>query len=391
MRTVSILGSTGSVGANTVDVFLAHPGQYDVQVLTANTNVGLLARQARQLRAKQAVIAQDHLYQDLKNALSGTGIECAAGLEAVTDAAARPASWVMAAIVGMAGLKPVLAAVGQGTHVAIANKEPLVAAGPLVMQAARESGATLLPVDSEHNALFQVFEPENKDSIEKLVLTASGGPFRTATAEQMQKATPEQALNHPNWSMGRKISIDSATMANKALEVIEASYLFGIDADRIEVLVHPQSIVHSMISYADGSILAQMGASDMRTPIANALGWPGRINTPGRKLDIKELSTLTFEPVDHQKFPFVQMAYDTLADGPEACLTMNAANETAVAAFLDGSIAFTDIYRTVADVLESWQVCDLSTLDDIMALDNAVRLETQACIENQPTGKQNAL
>ena len=373
MRNVSILGSTGSVGRNTVDLLSHHEGIYRVNVLTAHSNVTLLAEQARALKARKAVIGDENLYAQLKELLAGTGIECAAGREAIIAAAAEPADWTMAAIVGMAGLEPIMAAIGQGKCVAIANKEPLVAAGPLVIAAARQSGATLLPVDSEHNAIFQVFEPENRAAIARIVLTASGGPFRRWTAAQMESATPEQAVAHPNWAMGAKISVDSATMMNKALEVIEAGYLFALPPEQIDVLVHPQSIIHSMVEYADGSFLAQLGAPDMRTPIANALGWPGRIATSGMKLDLAALKRLDFESLDAARFPAVGLAYEAMRAGPAACVTLNAANEVAVQAFLDRRIGFTDIIRVVQAVLDTTQMIDLSGLSDMLSFDRAVR------------------
>ncbi len=380
MKTVSILGSTGSVGRNTVDLLIHHAGRYQVNALTAQSNVALLAEQARALNARKAVIGDETLYTALKDLLSGTGIECAAGRPAIIAAAADRADWVMAAIVGMAGLEPILAAIGQGGCVAIANKEPLVAAGPLVIAAAKKSGATLLPVDSEHNAIFQVFESENRAGIARIVLTASGGPFRTWTTDQMSAATPEQAVAHPNWSMGAKISVDSATMMNKALEVIEARYLFDLPPEQIDVLVHPQSVIHSMVEYVDGSFLAQLGAPDMRTPIANALGWPERIATSGLRLDLAALKRLDFEKLDEGRFPSVGLAYDAIRAGPAACVTLNAANEIAVQAFLDRKIGFMDIIRTVQAVMDSTPVIDLSGLNDMLSFDQSVRETTTGYI-----------
>ena len=383
VKTVSILGSTGSIGRSTADLLRHHRDLYRVAALTAHSNVALLAEQAVDLKASLAVIGDETLYDDLKARLSGTGIECAAGRAAVIDAARRPADWVMAAIVGMAGLEPLLAAIAQGTCVAIANKEPLVAAGPLVIAAAKAAGATLLPVDSEHNAVFQVFEPENREQIERIVLTASGGPFRQWSAEQMAAATPQQAVAHPNWSMGAKISVDSASMMNKALEDIEARYLFDLPPEKIDVLVHPQSIIHSMVEYADGSFLAQLGAPDMRTPIANALGWPGRIATSGLRLDLTRLKQLDFEPLDHVRFPAVGLAYDSLRAGQAACVTFNAANEVAVQAFLDGQISFPAIVGTVRAALDGMERVDLSGLADILSLDHAVRRQTADYIQSK--------
>lgn len=380
VRTVSILGSTGSVGRSTVDLLQHHSNEYRVNVLTAHRNVKLLAEQADALNARKAVIGDVSLYNELRSLLSHTDIQVDAGRAAIIKAAVEPADWIMAAIVGMAGLEPILAAIGQGTCVAIANKEPLVSAGKLVIEAARKSGATLLPVDSEHNAVFQVFDNENKNGIERIVLTASGGPFRTWSFEQMEAATPEQAVAHPNWSMGAKISVDSASMMNKALEVIEASYLFDMPPEKIDVLVHPQSVVHSMVEYNDGSFLAQLGAPDMRTPISNALGWPKRIATSGQKLDLAALKRLDFEPLDNKKFPSVNLAYQCLRAGQAACIVLNASNEVAVQAFLDREIGFNDIIRTIQAMLEQVPQPEMSTLDDILSFDESVRDATKSYI-----------
>lgn len=373
MKTISILGSTGSVGRSTVDLILSQKQDFAVQVLTAQSNVDLLADQAVQLNAKRAVIGDEKLYDSLKAKLSDTAIEVAAGRQAVIEAGAYPAQCIMAAIVGMAGLEPLMKALAQGNVVAIANKEPLVAAGPLVKAAAQKFGATILPVDSEHNAIFQVFEPENKSTIERLILTASGGPFRTWTKEQMAAATPAQAVAHPNWSMGDKISVDSASMMNKALEVIEAHYLFDMPHDKIDVLVHPQSTIHSMVEYADGSFLAQLGAPDMKTPIAYALAWPQRMKTSGARLDLTQLKRLDFEPMDHDKFPLLGLAYECLKVGQSACLTFNAANEVAVAAFLSERIGFSDVYNVVSAALAQDRPSNLQGLEDILLLDHTVR------------------
>lgn len=380
VRTVSILGSTGSVGRSTVDLIQHHPDDFRINVLTAQSNVQLLAEQADALNARKAVIGDVSLYNELSSLLAHTDIQVDAGRAAIIKAAAEPADWIMAAIVGMAGLEPILAAIGQGTYVAIANKEPLVAAGPMVIEAARKSGATLLPVDSEHNAVFQVFEKANASSVERIVLTASGGPFRTWSIEQMEQATPEQAVAHPNWSMGAKISVDSASMMNKALEVIEASYLFDMPPEKIDVLVHPQSVVHSMVEYNDGSFLAQLGAPDMRTPISNCLGWPNRITTSGQKLDLATLKRLDFEPLDAKKFPAVDLAYRCLRAGQAACITFSAANEVAVQAFLDREIGFNDIVRTVQEMVDRIPPQTISTLDDVLAFDQAVREATKSYI-----------
>lgn len=388
LKTVSILGATGSIGRSTVDLLKAHRERYDVNVLTAQSNVELLAEQARELRARKAVIGDEALFATLKDRLAGTGIACAAGRKAIIEAAADPADWTMAAIVGMAGLEPILAAIGQGGCVAIANKEPLVAAGKLVIAEARKHGTALLPVDSEHNAVFQVFEPENRSGIERIVLTASGGPFRTWTLAQMEQATPEQAVAHPNWSMGAKISVDSASMMNKALEVIEASYLFDMPPEKIDVLVHPQSIIHSMVEYADGSFLAQLGAPDMRTPIANALGWPGRIATSGQKLDLKTLKRLDFEALDSVRFPAVGLAYDCLQAGPGACLAFNAANEVAVQAFLDRKIGFLQIVDIVRAVLDFTKFDQLTDLQGIISFDHSVRQAAKSYILSEAASEK---
>lgn len=393
MKTISILGSTGSVGRSTVDLLSHHRDEYRVNVLTAQSNVGLLAEQAQELNARKAVIGDVSLYNELSSLLGHTDIQIDAGRPAIIKAAAEPADWIMAAIVGMAGLEPLLAAISQGTCVAIANKEPLVAAGPLVMEAARKAGATLLPVDSEHNAVFQVFEKDNKSAIERIVLTASGGPFRTWSVEDMAKATPEQAIAHPNWSMGAKISVDSATMMNKALEIIEASYLFDLPPEKIDVICHPQSVIHSMVEYNDGSFLAQLGAPDMRTPIANALGWPGRIATSGLKLDLATLKRLDFEPMDREKFPAIELAYECLRRSPEtrmgACIAFNAANEVAVQSFLERKIGFSGIIETVRHIMGSINLPSLTGLDSILAFDRSVREATSDYINHRTSFSQN--
>lgn len=380
IKTVSIFGSTGSVGQNTIKVLQAQEAEYDIQVLSAYNNVKLLAEQARSLKAKHAVIGDETQYEKLKQFLADTDIEVSAGEEALVEAASIPADWIMAAIVGMAGLRPLMAAIKQGKTVAIANKEPLVAAGPLVLETAKASGTTILPIDSEHNAIFQVFESKNRDSIEKIILTASGGPFRTHTIDQMAMMTPEQALDHPTWDMGAKISIDSATMMNKALEVIEAQRLFDMKPKQIDVLVHPQSLIHSMVQYEDGSLLAQMGAADMCTPITYALGYPNRLPSPGEKLDLTQLRQLDFEPVDRERFPFVQTAYDCLESGLASCITMNAANEVAVEAFLNHKIAFLDIYNLVLDMLSKCESRPLNSLKEILSYDSFVRRQANSCI-----------
>ena len=353
-RGVTILGSTGSVGQSTVDLIARDPASYRVEALVARSSVELLAEQARRLRARLAVVADAERYQALKAALAGTSIEVAAGPEAVIEAAERPAEWVMAAVVGFAGLAPTLAAARRGAMVALANKEALVCAGRLLMDAIEQSGGVLLPVDSEHNAIFQVFDPDQHRAVDKLILTASGGPFRNWSLADMADVTPEQALAHPNWDMGDKISIDSATMMNKGLELIEAQLLFGLPEEQVDIVVHPQSVIHSMVAYRDGSVLAQLGTADMRIPISHALGWPARIDGPSAKLDFMSIPALTFERPDSGRFPSLRLAREALVTGGYAPIVLNAANEAAVAAFLARRIRFLDIARIVEDVMAGW-------------------------------------
>ncbi len=374
-RSVTILGSTGSVGQSTVDLIARDPASYLVEALVAGSSVELLAEQARRLRAKLAVVADPDRYRALKEALAGTSIVAAAGPEAVTEAASRPAEWVMAAVVGFAGLAPTLTAARRGAIVALANKEALVCAGRLLIEAVEESGGVLLPVDSEHNAIFQVFEPQQRQAIDRLILTASGGPFRNWSLADMADATPKQALAHPNWDMGDKISIDSATLMNKGLELIEAHLLFRLPAEKIEIIVHPQSVIHSMVGYRDGSVLAQLGTQDMRVPISYALGWPSRIDGPAARLDFANLSALTFEAPDSGRFPSLRLAREALATGGLASIVLNAANEAAVAAFLARRIGFLDIARIVEDVLVGWEgaITMLESLQHAQATDLEAR------------------
>jgi 1-deoxy-D-xylulose-5-phosphate reductoisomerase len=372
-RKITILGSTGSIGCNTLDLIQRSPEAYEVESLTANKNVDLLAAQARETNARLAVIADESLYPALKEALSGTSIEVGAGASAVIEAASRPADWVMAAIVGAAGLEPTLTAVRRGVAVALANKECLVCAGDLMLSEIAASGATLLPVDSEHNAIFQVFEFDQRPAIEKIILTASGGPFWNTSSEKMAKATPAEAIAHPNWDMGAKISVDSATMMNKGLELIEAHYLFAMEEDRIDVLVHVQSIVHSLVAYVDGSVLAQLGSPDMRTPIAYALGWPNRIPAPSPKLDLASVGTLNFEKPDSSRFPAIELARQSLRDGGAAPTVLNAANEIAVAAFLQDKVGFLDIARIVENTLGKLSGITAGSLEDVISVDNEAR------------------
>ena len=383
-RSVTILGSTGSVGCNTIDLIRRHPDSFTVEALTANNSVALLAEQARALRPRLAVVADPKGYEDLKDALAGTGIECAAGPAAVVEAAARPAEWVMAAIVGAAGLEPTLAAVRRGVIVALANKECLVSAGDVMMAEVRGHSATLLPVDSEHSAIFQVFEFDRADKVDRIILTASGGPFLGMDLADMAGVTPEQAVAHPNWDMGAKISVDSATMMNKGLELIEAYHLFPVPEDRIEILVHPQSVVHSMVAYVDGSVLAQMGTPDMRTPIAFALGWPERMAAPATRLALEKIGDLTFEAPDPARFPALRVARHALQTGGGAPTILNAANEVAVQSFLSGRIGFLDIVRIVEQTLETAPNGKLENLDDVGEADGAARRIARRFISDGP-------
>jgi len=372
-RTVTVLGSTGSVGTQTVELLAAAPNSFQVRALVGGRNAALLAEQAVALKAGRAVIADPAQYAALRQALSGTGIDTAAGPEAVVEAAALPADWTMAAITGAAGLAPTLAAIRRGAVVALANKEALVCAGELMLHAVRDAGATLLPVDSEHNAIFQALEHANRGAVEKIVLTASGGPFRTATREEMAKATPDMARKHPVWSMGAKISIDSATLMNKGLELIEAARLFALDEPEIGVLVHPQSVIHGLVYYRDGSVLAQLGSPDMRIPIAHTLAWPSRMTTSSPRLDLASLARLDFMEPDTERFPALRLARDALCAGGGAPAILNAANEIAVEAFLQRRIGFLDIAGTVADVLDAMGTRTADTLDEVVALDAAAR------------------
>jgi 1-deoxy-D-xylulose-5-phosphate reductoisomerase len=351
-RTVSILGSTGSVGVSTLDLFEALGGPIRLKALTGGRNAALLAEQALRWRPEVAVIADPRGRDELAQRLQGSGVAVEAGEGAVKSAAALPADWVMSAIVGIAGLAPTLAAIDAGAVVALANKESLVCAGPALLRRARLSGGAVIPVDSEHSAIFQALDPRQAAQVSRLILTASGGPFRTWSAERMAAATPEEAVAHPNWDMGRKISVDSATMMNKGLEMIEAAYLFGVDADRIDVLVHPESIIHSLVEYADGSSLAQLGAPDMRTPIAVAFAWPDRVVWPAPRLDLGQLGRLTFEPPDMERFPALDLARQALKAGGPAPGLLNAANEVAVEAFLDRRIGYLDIAAIVSETLD---------------------------------------
>ncbi len=355
-RRVTVLGSTGSVGSSTLDLMAraeeTGTGAFEVEALTGGANIARLVEQARQWKPRIAVTADPARLNELRDALAGTGVEAAAGDEAVVEAAARPADWIMASIVGSAGLRSAWAAAANGGVLALANKESLVCCGPALMQRVRAAGGRLIPVDSEHSAIFQVFPADAPHQVEKLILTASGGPFRQTPLERMRAVTPREAVAHPNWSMGAKISVDSATMANKGLEMIEAAYLFGMPAERIDVVVHPESIIHSLVEYVDGSTLAQMGPPDMRTPIACALAWPERIAWPAPKLDLAALGKLTFEAPDETRFPALSLARQALTEGGAAPAIFNAANEVAAWAFLDGRLGFLNIAAVVAETLD---------------------------------------
>ena len=383
-RSITVLGSTGSVGTQTIDLIAANPGRYRVRALIAGRNVVLLAQQARQLGAEVAVLADPAGHGALRAALAGTGIRCACGPDEVVAAAGLGADWTMAAITGAAGLPPTLAAIRAGGVVALANKEALVCAGEVMLAAVRTHGATLLPVDSEHNAIFQSMADGNRGGIEKIVLTASGGPFRTASREEMARATPEAALCHPVWSMGAKISIDSATMMNKALEIIEAARLFDLPSDRIGVLIHPQSVIHGLVHYTDGSVLAQLGSPDMRVPIAHTLAWPGRIATHAPRLDLAALGRLEFAEPDIQRFPALRLAREALAAGGGASAIMSAANEVAVEAFLARRIGFLDIVALVEQVMQTLGAPPADTLDAVLALDAAARVAATSAIAARP-------
>ncbi|PTD26722.1 MULTISPECIES: 1-deoxy-D-xylulose-5-phosphate reductoisomerase [Sphingomonas] len=383
MRTVSILGATGSVGTSTLDLIDRNRDAFEVVALTAHSDVKGLADAARRTRARFAAIGDAALGAALAEALAGTGIETGAGEGALIEAAARDADWTMAAIVGCAGLKPVMAALKRGATVALANKESLVSAGDLMTLAARTHGATLLPVDSEHNAIFQCLDRDRLDKVRRIILTASGGPFRTWSPAEMAGVTPERAVKHPNWSMGAKISIDSATMMNKGLELIEAHHLFPVGHERIDILVHPQSVIHSMVEYVDGSTLAQLGTPDMRTPIAHALAWPQRMAAPAERLDLARIGSLSFEAPDPVRFPALALARAAVEAGGARPAILNAANEQAVAAFLGRRIAFLDIAAIVAKVLDSYDPSSPTSLDEVFAIDAEARRLATAMMEEK--------
>ena len=372
-RRISILGATGSVGQSTLDLVGRSPDRFEVAALTANTNVVALAKAARRTGARLAVVADKSRLGELEDALSGSGCRAAAGADGLAEAASGETDWVMAAIVGCAGLVPTMAAVEAGKTVALANKEALVTAGSLMTDAARRSGATLLPVDSEHNAIFQCLAGSSRDDISRLVLTASGGPFRDWPLERMAAATPAQAVAHPRWSMGAKISVDSATLMNTGLEVIEAHHLFGLPSDRIDIVVHPQSVVHSLVEFIDGSMLAQLGTADMRIPIAFTLAWPERMETPSERLSLAETGRLDFEIPDLERFPALRLARAALEAGGGAAIVLNAANEIAVEAFLGGTIGFCDIARLVEQALGKFDAPAPASIAEVVALDSESR------------------
>jgi len=373
MKTVSVLGSTGSIGCSTVDLLLQAPGQFRTGALVGGRNVARLAEQARALGAQRAVIADEKLLPELEALLAGSGVETAGGREAVIEAAALPVDWTMAAITGATGLEPTLAAVRNGRSVALANKEALVCAGDVMLRAVADAGATLLPVDSEHNAVFQSMADKQADEVEQIILTASGGPFRRASLEEMEKAPLEAALKHPTWTMGAKITIDSATMFNKGLELIEAARLFNVTEDRLGVVVHPQSVVHGMVQYTDGSIVAQLGSADMRIPIAHTLAWPQRMPTNSPRLDLATLARLDFEAPDEVRFPALRLARESLRTGGAMPAILSGANEIAVEAFLKREIGFLDIARIVEDVMQSIGAQRADTLEEVLHWDSEAR------------------
>ena len=377
VRSVTILGATGSIGASTLDLIKREPGRYRVESITARRNAAALGKIAREVGARHAVVADHAAYRELKDALSGSRIEAAAGEDALVEAAQRPADWVMAAISGSVGLKPTLAAVERGATVALANKECLVCAGGLFMRRAATTGATVLPVDSEHNAVFQALGAGNRADVKRAILTASGGPFRTWSKEAIKAATPEQALRHPNWVMGPKVTIDSATLMNKGLEIIEAHHLFSLKSEEIDVLVHPQSVVHGLVEFRDGSVVAQLGSPDMRIPIAHCLAWPRRIDGPAARLDLAALRELTFEAPDLERFPALAIARHAMETGGAAPTVLNAADEVAVGEFIAGRISFPAITALVEATLDvaagRGLLAEPAGIDAALAVDHIAR------------------
>ncbi|MFA6265404.1 MAG: 1-deoxy-D-xylulose-5-phosphate reductoisomerase [Pseudolabrys sp.] len=387
VRSVSILGATGSIGSSTIDLIKREPDRFRVEAVTANRNAAALARIARDVGARIAVLADVDGYAELKGALAGTGIEAAAGEAGLIEAAQRPADWVMAAIAGAVGLKPTMAAIERGATVALANKECLVCAGSVFMRRAKASGATVLPVDSEHNAIFQALGAGRREDVSRVILTASGGPFRTWTLEQINAATPDQALKHPNWSMGPKVTIDSATLMNKGLEVIEAHHLFSLEPDEIEVLVHPQSVVHGMVEFRDGSVVAQLGPADMRVPIAHCLAFPERIDGPVPRLDLAALRELTFENPDLRRFPALGLARQAMVAGGAAPTVLNAADEVAVAEFMAGRLSFPGIPALVEATLDAagrrGLLADPANVEAALAVDHTARTLARELLLNK--------
>jgi len=377
VRSISILGATGSIGTSTLDLIKREPERYRVESVSAGRNATALGKIAREVGARHAVVADPAAYRELKDTLSGSRIEAAAGEDALVEAAQRPADWVMAAISGAAGLKPTLAAIERGATVALANKECLVCAGSLFMRRAASAGATVLPVDSEHNAVFQALGSGHRSDVRRAILTASGGPFRTWSMEAIKAATPEQALKHPNWSMGPKVTIDSATLMNKGLEIIEAHHLFSLKSEEIDVLVHPQSIIHGLVEYRDGSVVAQLGSPDMRIPIAHCLAWPRRIDGPAARLDLAALKQLTFEAPDLERFPALGLARHAMETGGAAPTVLNAADEVAVSEFIAGRIAFPAIAALVEATLDiaakRGLLAEPAGIDAAMAVDHIAR------------------
>ena len=372
-RSVTILGATGSVGRSTLDLIGREPERFEIVALTAGRDVEGLIELAHRFRPRLAVIGDEACLPRLAAALDGTGIEAAAGTAAIVEAAGAGANWTMAAIVGTAGLKPAMRALEGGGTLAFANKEALVSAGDLMMRVAAAAGATLLPVDSEHNAIFQCFDRARPGSVRRIILTASGGPFRERSLEEMRNVTPQQAVAHPNWSMGAKISVDSATLMNKGLELIEAYHLFPVGADALEVVVHPQSVIHSLVEYVDGSVLAQLGAADMRIPIAYTLAWPERMETPCERLDLVRIGSLDFEAPDETRFPALALARAALAEGGAKPAILNAANEIAVACFLENRIGFLDIASLVSEVLAACDPDAPASIDEVLEIDREAR------------------
>ena len=382
-RSITLLGATGSIGASTLDLVRRNPEEWNVEALSANCSANELAALAREFGAKVAVVGDEACLPELREALAGSDVEAAGGCDALCEAASRPVDMTVAAIVGCAGLAPTMAAVRRGGTVALANKEALVSAGEVMMSAVAENGATLLPTDSEHNAIFQCLSGGKIEDVARITLTASGGPLRTWSMEAIEAATPEQAVAHPNWSMGAKISVDSATMMNKGLEYIEAHHLFPVGLDRLRIVVHPQSVIHSMVEYRDRSTLAQLGPSDMRVPIASCLAWPDRMETPLEPLDLAGIGELTFEAPDEQRFPATRIAREAIEAGGAAPAVLNAANEIAVEAFLAGQVGFTRITAVAETTLAGYSAAAPASLEDVLALDAEARIRARDALETQ--------